>query len=62
MPACMKYWGIEDETAGHYKRFEFHDFVNISKENNLKIVDLVGLTYPLSNMMIRLSNHLIKKK
>ena len=61
VPACMKYWGIEDETAGHYRRFEFQDFVNISKDYNLKIIDLVGLTYPLSNVFIKLSNYLIKK-
>lgn len=61
LPACMRYWGIEDETAGHYRRFEFQDFINISKEYNLKIIDLVGLTYPLSNLIIKLSNHLIRK-
>lgn len=61
VPACMRCWGIEDETAGHYRRFEFQDFINISEEYNLKIINLVGLTYPLSNLVLKLSNYLIKK-
>jgi len=62
VPACMKYWGIEDETVGHYRRFESEDFINISKEYNLKIIDLSGLTFPLSNMLYGVSNFLIKRK
>lgn len=58
VPSSMKYWGIEDEMAGHVKRYEFKDFENFF---NLKIEHISGLTYPLSNLFFRLSNFLVKK-
>jgi len=59
VPSSMKYWGIEDEIAGHYKRYEFEDIESIAKEHNLLINDLSGLTYPVSNILFSLSNKLI---
>jgi len=61
VPSCMKYWGIEDETVGHYRRFEFDDFEEIAEKHNLKIEEISGLTYPLSNLLFILSNYLIRK-
>jgi len=61
VPACMTYWGIEDEIAGHYKRYEFSDFQQIAAAHSLKIVDIAGLTYPLSNIFFSISNYLVKK-
>ncbi len=62
VPASMKYWGIEDEIAGHIKRYEFEDFKQMSNQYNLSIQNIAGLTYPLSNWLLSLSNALIKKK
>ncbi len=42
VPSNMKCWGIEDETVGHYKRFEFTEFINIANENGFTIYHLVG--------------------
>lgn len=61
VPSSMKYWGIEDEIAGHFKRYEFDDFKVLSDKHNLKINHLVGLTYPISNWLYQLSNKLIRK-
>ncbi|MGD9824046.1 SAM-dependent methyltransferase [Desulfobacter sp.] len=61
VPAGMKFWGIEDETAGHYRRFEYCDFKHIAEENDFAILTLSGLTCPLSNVLLGLSNFLIKK-
>ena len=61
VPSSMKYWGIEDEIAGHYKRYSFDCFREISKAHDLKINKNVGLTYPLSNMVFRLSNFLVRR-
>lgn len=61
VPASMKYWGIEDEIAGHFKRYEFSDFEELSVKHKLKINHLVGLTYPISNLLYKLSNKVIKK-
>lgn len=58
VPSSMKYWGVEDEIAGHFKRYEFHDFENF---HELKIHHLTGLTYPISNLLFSLSNFLVKK-
>lgn len=61
VPSSMKYWGIEDEIAGHMKRYEFKDFELLADSHRLVIREMVGLTYPMSNMLIRLSNHLVSK-
>lgn len=61
VPAGMKFWGIEDEIAGHFKRYAFDDFKTIAQNQKLKIADLAGLTYPLSNWLLGLSNFLVKK-
>ena len=61
VPSSMRHWGIEDEIAGHYKRYEFDDFKNISQKFDLSISNMSGLTYPISNIVFNLSNKLIKK-
>lgn len=61
VPSSMKYWGIEDEIAGHYKRYTYNCFEKIAQECDLKIQHMAGLTYPLSNMLFGLSNTLVKK-
>lgn len=61
VPSSMKHWGIEDEIAGHIKRYEFEDFNQIAKRYQFKIKEMVGLTYPLSNLVFRISNYLVKK-
>ena len=58
VPSSMKYWGIEDEMAGHIKRYEFecfNDFYELKKQH------IIGLTYPVSNILFGLSNFLVKK-
>ena len=61
VPSSMKYWGIEDKIAGHFKRYEFQDFNQIAKQHNLTITYLSGLTYPVSNWLFTLSNKIISK-
>jgi SAM-dependent methyltransferase len=61
VPSGMKYWGVEDEIAGHIKRYEFEDFEKMATQHKLKVVELAGLTYPLSNWLLKPSNSLIKK-
>jgi SAM-dependent methyltransferase len=62
VPASKKHWGIEDEIAGHFLRYEINDVNVLANKFNLNIDHLVGLTYPLSNWLIRISNSLIKNK
>jgi hypothetical protein len=61
VPASMKYWGIEDEIAGHFKRYEFDDFKAIASKYKLEVHNLSGLTYPLSNWLFGLSNKIVKR-
>lgn len=61
VPTHMKFWGIEDEIAGHYRRFSYADFSNIADKHSLNLNHLAGLTYPVSNILLKLSNYLVKK-
>ena len=61
VPASMKNWGIEDDIAGHIKRYEFADFKAFDTKFQLSVAHIAGLTYPLSNLLLKLSNYLIKK-
>lgn len=61
VPANMKFWGIEDEIAGHFKRYMFDDFKEIAATHKLKIADIAGLNYPVSNWLLSLSNKLVNK-
>jgi len=57
----MEYWGIEDEIAGHFKRYTFDCFDQIAKQHSLKLKHIAGLTFPLSNILFPLSNYLVSK-
>jgi len=62
VPSSMKHWGIEDDIAGHIKRYEFNDFNAIAKKYEFKLNKINGLTYPISNLVFSISNKLIQKK
>lgn len=62
VPANMKYWGIEDEVAGHYKRYEFKCFDQLAKQHGMEVFITKGLTFPLSNWLLGISNKLVKEQ
>jgi SAM-dependent methyltransferase len=62
VPASPAHWGIEDEIAGHHKRYSFSCFEDIARIHGLSIVHLAGLTYPLSNWLLPLSNFLTRRR
>jgi SAM-dependent methyltransferase len=61
VPSSMKHWGIEDDIAGHFKRYSFECFELIGQNHNLCVQHSVGLTYPLSNWILPLSNYLVNR-
>jgi len=61
VPSNMDAWGIEDEIAGHVKRYTFKDIEKLAKENDLKLDFRCGLNYPLSNWLLSLSNKIVSK-
>ncbi|GAB4199123.1 MAG: hypothetical protein Fur0023_01160 [Bacteroidia bacterium] len=62
VPANMRYWNIEDEIAGHIKRYETADIDEMCKNFNFELLHIAGLNYPLSNWLFHISNYIIKKR
>jgi hypothetical protein len=62
VPSNMQAWGIEDEIAGHVKRYTFLDIENLANRNELKVEFKCGLNYPVSNWFLGLSNYIVRKK
>jgi SAM-dependent methyltransferase len=61
VPSNMSAWGIEDEIAGHVKRYTFNDIAELAKDNGLNVDYKCGLNYPVSNLLLSLSNRIVKK-
>ena len=61
VPGSPKDWGIEDEVVGHVKRYTQKDLERIAEDFNLIPINIHGTTYPLSNLLLGLSNYLVKK-
>ena len=62
VPSNKNYWGIEDEIAGHLRRYNEQEINKLSKLLNMDIRNITGLTFPVSNLLFPLSNYLIKKQ
>lgn len=61
VPGCPDYWGIEDEIAGHYRRYTFDSLRERIQQLGLQIRHLAGLTYPVSNLLYPLSEYLVRR-
>jgi SAM-dependent methyltransferase len=61
VPSNMKAWGIEDEIAGHVKRYSFSEIEKLAKANGLEVCEKFGLNFPLSNWLLNLSNKIVSK-
>jgi SAM-dependent methyltransferase len=61
VPASPKHWGIEDDIAGHKKRYVAGDFDAIARDHGLRVAHVAGLTYPLSNVLLGVSNLLVRR-
>lgn len=61
VPSNMEAWGIEDDIAGHVKRYTFKDIDRLAADNGLKVDFKCGLNYPVSNWLLKLSNRLVNK-
>ncbi len=61
VPAGPEYWGIEDEIAGHYRRYTYSDLERKLLNFGYQIDNLVGLTYPLSNWLYPISELLVSR-
>ena len=61
VPGSPGDWGIEDEIAGHYRRYTFRRLKELAQVAQCEVQHLAGLTYPLSNFILPLSNLLVSR-
>ena len=61
VPGSPRHWGIEDEVAGHVQRFDRDSVVEVLRRNGFQADHVVGLTYPLSNLLLPISNLLVSR-
>jgi SAM-dependent methyltransferase len=61
VPASPAHWGIEDEVAGHYRRYTFESMRRLLRDVGWDAGHMAGLTFPLSNLLLPLSNRLVRR-
>lgn len=61
VPASMRAWGIEDEIAGHHRRYSFCRFEEMLPRLGWRLNHIAGLTFPLSNVLLPISNWLVAR-
>jgi SAM-dependent methyltransferase len=61
VPGSPRHWGIEDEIAGHYRRYTTESFTSTVVEHGWRVAHIAGLTYPLSNLLLSTSNRLVSR-
>lgn len=61
VPAAPRYWGIEDEIAGHYRRYTRTALLALMARAGWTLDHVRGLTFPLSNLLLPLSNYLVRR-
>jgi SAM-dependent methyltransferase len=61
VPGNPQAWGIEDEVAGHLRRYTASALRDRLRQLGWRATHIAGLTYPLSNFVLPLSNALVKR-
>jgi SAM-dependent methyltransferase len=61
VPSSPAHWGIEDEIAGHHRRYTAQALRATVQLHGWRVEHLAGLCYPLSNALLRLSNLLVDR-
>lgn len=61
VPSNKMAWGIEDEIAGHIKRYTFQEIDSLANNNDLIVEFKCGLNFPISNWLLSLSNAIVSK-
>ncbi|NKK61367.1 methyltransferase domain-containing protein [Rhizobium leguminosarum bv. viciae] len=62
VPAGPRYWGIEDEIAGHFRRYTPDRIEAVARACGWSLQHLKGLTFPVSNLLLPVSNYLVTKQ
>lgn len=61
VPGSPRHWGIEDEIAGHHRRYTAGGLCSRLNELGWSVEHVAGLTWPLSNVLLPLSNRLVAR-
>jgi phospholipid N-methyltransferase len=61
VPSSPENWGIEDDIAGHFRRYTRESVSNLLQKTDWKLEHISGLTFPVSNMLLPISNYLVRK-
>ena len=61
VPASPAHWGIEDEIAGHCRRYTREGITALIAQHNWRLLHLAGLTFPVSNLLLPMSNFLVNR-
>ena len=61
VPGAPDRWGIEDEIAGHLRRYDRDLVRSRLAAYGLRECHIAGLTFPLSNLVLPLSNWLVAR-
>jgi SAM-dependent methyltransferase len=59
VPGSPRHWGIEDEVVGHLRRYTRESLRRLIEEAGWEVQHLVGLNWPLSNLLLGVSNKLV---
>jgi SAM-dependent methyltransferase len=62
VPGSPAHWGIEDDVAGHCRRYTRDKIEGLMANTGWTVVHLAGLTFPLSNFLLPVSNFLVSLK
>lgn len=61
VPASPAHWGIEDEIAGHFRRYSADSAQRLLVRAGWTIDHVAGLTFPVSNLLFPVSNWLVRR-
>jgi SAM-dependent methyltransferase len=61
VPGSPAHWGIEDDIAGHCRRYTRSSIEALAAANQWSLQHLAGLTFPVSNLLLPISNFLVKR-
>jgi SAM-dependent methyltransferase len=61
VPGRMDRWGIEDGTAGHFRRYEKAGLQQLLMNAGLEAVDVRSVSVPVANLSFHVGNFLIRR-